>query len=109
MECAAAKRHLELQRSRLSAGHEDSPLLDLLIVKFDECATVTFSRVELFCALRYLRRQSQAVQADMLGLEERQERGGVNGLLFAQYRALDAEAMFLSNVMRILWTFTEVE
>lgn len=106
MECAAAKRHLELQRDRLPSGHKDVLVLGGVIHKFTVCNEVTFTRAEVFCTLLYLRRQAAALCADMMALEERQMRGGHNGDLFAQHRALDAESMFLANVIRILWTFT---
>lgn len=106
MECAAAKRHLELQRDRLDSGHKDLLVLGGWIYKLTACNTITVSQAEVFCALLYLRRGASELCADMMALEERQMRGGHDGDLFSQHRTLDTEATLLANVIRILWNFT---
>lgn len=107
MECTAAKRGLEQQRDKLGHDHADRRLLSILIDKFHTCETVTFARVEVFCSLRYLRRQFHDLHYEMMALEERHERGGIDGELYGQHRALETECGLLTNVTRILWIFTQ--
>jgi hypothetical protein len=103
VEQAALARHLTVQRLAMSVANEDKECLARVLFKLDGGTTFDMSRPEVFCTLRALRRQRQAMTIDLIALEERRLRGGHNGKIDAAWRALDADAMCIDDVVRRLW------
>lgn len=103
IEQAALTRHLTVQRLAMSTANEDKPCLADVIAKLEGGTTFVMTRAEVFCTLRALRRQRAAITIDLIALEERRLRGGVNGRLEGAWRALDADAMVIDDVIRRLW------
>lgn len=95
--------HLRIQHSRLPARSEDGLNLHVLITRIGSNRTVTLDSVEAVVMLRYLRKQSAVLLADMTALEERRLRGGFNGQIENAHRALDADRIVIEDVIRRLW------
>lgn len=103
IEHQAVERHATLVRDRMLAGNLDRALLTAMLVKLAASTTVVLARLEVFCLLRALRVQRNALRLDMEALEERRMRGGYDGTLDAAYHALDADAMVIDDIRRRLW------
>lgn len=103
IERAVVLRHLTIQRHHPVTHPGDVGLLDYCIRHLQKSRTISLPRLEAVCMLRYLRKQTAAILRDMMALEERRIRGGVDGHLDAAYRVLDAEVGILQDVIRRLW------
>lgn len=103
VEQAAVLNHLRIQYSRLDPSTGNAVVLDALLQRVAHGKVVTLDRVEAVIVLRFLRRQSAALFKDMIALEERRIRGGINGTLENAHRALDADRTIIEDVIRRLW------
>lgn len=95
--------HLQIQHSRLPSNSEDALLLQIVRARIAGNRVVVLDPLEAVVVLRYLRKQSAAVLADMTALEERRLRGGFNGQIENAHRALDADRTCIDDVIRRLW------
>jgi len=73
------------------------------MTRLEHDTTVGLTTLETIVVLRHLRYQHRRLSDDMMALEERRMRGGVNGNLDATHRALDTDATILADVLRRLW------
>lgn len=103
VEQAAVLNHLQIQHGRLPSNSEDSLMLQVLRLRISGDRTVALDSLEAVVILRYLRKQSAVLLADMMALEERRLRGGFNGHIENAHRALDADRTCLDDVIRRLW------
>lgn len=103
VEQVAVHAHLEYQHGRLPTGAEDRVILAGIMRRIESERVVALSRMEGVVMLRYLRKQIMAILLDMMALEERRVRGGVDGSLDGAYHALDADKSILDDVVRRLW------
>lgn len=103
VEVSTVLTHLRTQQLRLSDIHIDKPLLRSLVIRLETEKVFPLTVAEASVMLRHLRLQHALLDADMMGLEERQVRGGYDGQLDAAWRSLDADSMVLQDVIRRLW------
>lgn len=95
--------HLDTQYRRLSDVHIDKGELRDVLLQLRTEKIITLTHAQMQAMLRHLRLQHSLLDADMMGLEERQVRGGYDGHLDAAWRALDGDSMILQDVIRRLW------
>lgn len=103
VEVSTTLAHLRTQYGRLSDIHIDKPTLRSLLVRLETDKVFPLTLPEASVMLRHLRLQHALLDADMMGLEERQVRGGYDGQLSAAWHALDADSVILQDVIRRLW------
>lgn len=103
IEQAAVLNHLRIQYSRLVSNSEDAVILNLVLGRIGSDRTIELQPMEAVCMLRHLRIQDRKVSDDLIALEERRIRGGVNGHNDAAHSALDADHKCLEDVIRRLW------